>query len=404
LGPKGNKGSILGKDQASSMKRRSDTSLSPKPKEPRSQSRSRSRSPVDTASNESISMETEQQTASSSRRNSTSNVSSPTIYSFLLVNADPKFKTPKQVLHQLQKYLPRADIHQIIFTKNGIIIQSIDQQVALKIRNKVSYEIFGPKANIQPLNPSSKKQPPPPRKTPTLSVVIKGVTPDYTDEEITDELRYEGFEIKRCIRIRCSTGPTYLVRILSDSQDTIDDLLLNGAPIYRRIYRVEPSKTPSPVAIRCERCQTYNQHQTKDCPNTPICGHCKENHSTSNCTNLQKPPSCFTCNQNHPTYSYKCQQRPAPLPDKPELTVPIRTTDKSTAPDNSLKHPITIEDLLRFITVVLQNIHPFQRNHILNQITIAGKSIFGVHLNATYSGPYAHFSVKPIENAPDNGH
>ena len=179
-------------------------------------------------------MDTEQhQAASSSRRNSTSNLSSATIYSFLLTNADPKFRTPKLVLHQLQKYLPRADIHEIIFTKNGIIIQSIDQQVAHKIRNKVSFEIFGPKANIQSLNPSSKKQPPPPRKPPTLSVVIKGVPFDYTDEEITDELRYEGFEIKRCIRILCSTGRTYLVRVLSDSQDTIDDLLLNGAPIYR---------------------------------------------------------------------------------------------------------------------------------------------------------------------------
>ena len=140
LAPKGTKGSILGKDQkaaSSSVKRRSDTSLSPKSKEPRSQSRSRSRSPVDTASNDSISMDIEHQAATSSRRNSTGNFSSPTIYSFLLVNADPKFKTPKQVLHQLQKYLPRADIHQIIFTRNGIIIQSIDQQVALKIRNKV---------------------------------------------------------------------------------------------------------------------------------------------------------------------------------------------------------------------------------------------------------------------------
>lgn len=320
----------------------------------------------------------------------------PPIFNFLLTNADPKFSNPKHVLIQLQKYYPRANIQEIVFTRNGILIKSPDPNLARTILNKVSYTIFGPTANLQSLTPTTKKQQPPPRRSPTLSVVLKGVPLTYTDDEILDELRFECYEVKRVIRIMCKEGPTYLVRVLSDSKETIDDLLQNGAYIYRRRHRVEPSRTAAPIPLRCERCQAYNSHNTKDCPNAPICGHCNENHATSNCTNLQKPPSCNTCHKNHPTYSYKCLQKPEPIPEKPELTVPIRTTDTATAPTNSLKEPITVEDLLRFTTIVLQNVHPFLRHHILTQIDNTAKQLFGLHLSATYTGPYAHFSIQSI--------
>lgn len=162
-----------------------------------------------------------------------------------------------------------------------------------------------------------------------------------------------------------------------------------------------PSRTSEPLPTLCRKCQIYNSHQTKDCPNAPVCGHCQENHLTSNCPNLNKPASCNTCHNSHPTYSYKCLQKPKPLPDKPELTVPIKTTDTATPPDNSLKQPITVEDLLRFTTIVLQNVHPFLRSHILIQIDSAAKQLFGVHFSATYSGTHAHFHIKSTSDASE---
>lgn len=170
-----------------------------------------------------------------------------------------------------------------------------------------------------------------------------------------------------------------------------------GAYIYKCRYRVEASKTPSPMPIRCEKCQTYNQHLTKDCPNQIKCGYCSGPHGTRNCPNVQAPPKCNTCAESHPTYSYKCKAKPEAHPEKPELVVPDRTVDSSTQPNNSLRHPITVEDLLRFITITLQNIHPFQRSHILTQIQHAAKILFNIQLNATYSGPHTHFQIYSLE-------
>ena len=71
--------------------------------------------------------------------------------------------------------------------------------------------------------------------------------------------------------------------------------------------------------------------------------------------------------------------------------------DSTTPPQNSLKQPVTVEDLLRFQTLTLQNIHPFLRQHILQQIVQTAKTLFRVHLFATYSGPHVHFQIVPLE-------
>jgi len=55
------------------------------------------------------------------------------------------------------------------------------------------------------LEQKSNKQPPPPRKQPTLSVVIRGVDITYTDDEVETELKAEGYSIVKCLRIKNKT-------------------------------------------------------------------------------------------------------------------------------------------------------------------------------------------------------
>jgi len=124
------------------------------------------------------------------------------LHSFLLTNFEPKFHNPKHLLIQVTKYLPRSQISEIVPTRNGMIIKSQDDHLATIIRNKVSFEIFVTNAYLTKLTAKTIRQQPPPRKTPTLSVVIKGVNPYYTDEEVTDELKAEGHDIVKCLRIR----------------------------------------------------------------------------------------------------------------------------------------------------------------------------------------------------------
>jgi len=81
----------------------------------------------------------------------------PTIHSFLLTNFDSKFQTPKRLLQQLLKYVPREKISQIVPTRNGIIIKSPDEHLASTIRNKHSYQIFGSEANLTSMSTRTTK-------------------------------------------------------------------------------------------------------------------------------------------------------------------------------------------------------------------------------------------------------
>ena len=183
-----------------------------------------------------------------------------------------------------------------------------------------------------------------------------------------------------------------MVRVLTNHQSTIDNLLTSGAFIYKRRYRVEPSRTTPPLPLRCEHCQSYNVHPTNKCPNTPTCGYCSGKHKTKDCTNLQNPPKCANCDEPHPSFSYKCKGRPTIEPDKPAYIAYLRLPEEPTPPQ-LIQQPITIEQLLRFLTITLQNLFPFDRENALREIQYAAQEIFKLTLHATYSGPYVHFSI-----------
>jgi len=74
--------------------------------------------------------------------------------------------------------------------------------------------------------------------------------------------------------------------------------------------------------------------------------------------------------------------------------MPIRTleaTTQATTPVTYMAQPISVAQVLAFTTLVLENIHPFQRHHILQQIQYAARTVLKVNFNATYSEPHAHF-------------
>lgn len=188
-----------------------------------------------------------------------------------------------------------------------------------------------------------------------------------------------------------------MVRVLTPDQIAINTLLQSGAFIYRRRYRVEPSRTQPPLPLRCEKCQQYNNHSTERCPNDPKCGYCAENHQTKACPNQSNPPKCSQCNSPHPTFSYKCQGRPKPDEDPDNfMAVPLRLPPVTQPqPHPPALPPPTIDQIIQFLSLTFQNLYPHNRPAVLHQITLAAREVFQVHLKATYSGPYVFFSVAP---------
>jgi len=118
------------------------------------------------------------------------------------------------------KYVPRIVIKELKPTRNGVIIKSTDKLLAQTMRNKHNFAVFGKSANITMFTDKHLKQQPPPLRPPSLSVVIRGVLATIHTDDIESELREEGHNITKCIRIMCNAGLTYLVRVLTNSQDT----------------------------------------------------------------------------------------------------------------------------------------------------------------------------------------
>jgi len=156
--------------------------------------------------------------------NHTSNRSSTkSLQAYLLTNFDARYQTPKLLLNRFLQYIPRTKISQIIPTKNGTIIKSPDSTLATTIRNKYNFEIFGSNAQRTSMNNKPIHQQPPPRRSPILSVVIRGVAPDISDSEAEQELRLEGHTLTKCIRIKTQQGTSsYMVRILTNHQSPIN--------------------------------------------------------------------------------------------------------------------------------------------------------------------------------------
>ncbi|XP_068083907.1 serine proteinase stubble [Anabrus simplex] len=70
------------------------------------------------------------------------------------------------------------------------------------------------------------QQPPPPEST--YSCVLRGITPDIAEREITQELRATGVPVRRAIRIRSSYGPTYMVRLQLPTEQDVQQLITTG--------------------------------------------------------------------------------------------------------------------------------------------------------------------------------
>lgn len=62
-----------------------------------------------------------------------------------------------------------------------------------------------------------------------------------------------------------------------------------------------------------------------------------------------------------------------------------------------MSQPITFAAFLTFITVALQNLYPFQRSDVLQQLKFASPAIVRTNPLAPYSGMYVHIDTNLLE-------
>lgn len=179
---------------------------------------------------------------------------------------------------------------------------------------KLNFHTYTPKHEIKP------------------KVVLKGMPPDYTTEDIQADLSQQGLEIYKIIQMVKKT----------DGKETklpLSIIILNN---QQQLEKLKNIKYCSNVVIRwekyaskkiltqCHLCQEFN-HVARNCFKKPKCLKCSEEHLSRDCPNILLDdfvPKCCNCQENHFSNSDKCphwirnqqiklsKQRPAIKPPK----------------------------------------------------------------------------------------
>ena len=125
-----------------------------------------------------------------------------------------------------------------------------------------------------------------------LSVLITGVDPCVSEEEIGEELKSQEINFKSLNRMKAQTGdPTFKVKVdLLDPK--LKEKMINGGIYigYSRHRVVEFKVLPS--VLVCYNCQDFGHH-AKDCKKETICVRCGDEHKVADCT--RDRPVCCHC-------------------------------------------------------------------------------------------------------------
>lgn len=240
-----------------------------------------------------------------------------------------------------------------------------------------------------------------PRTRATFSVVVKGVHPDFTDEEVVAELREQKLNITKAWRIRSrETGQlTMLVRVLTECQETTDKLLRDGAILANGRHMVEASHLPKPQPMQCGRCFAFG-HQAASCKRKeqtcPKCGQIRDQEHSCVVTR------CLACGGDHEAWSNKCPKRP--INPAPEQTAPLKCSNLPYKVENPL--PVAVDELattvdaIRFTAMVLSNLFPEKRDKIMEVICRFSLQFYQLKVVATGSGGGIHLSTSRILTNP----
>lgn len=170
-----------------------------------------------------------------------------------------------------------------------------------------------------------------------LKVVLRGVIPEITDEEIQSDLITKGYPITKISRMmgrNNQPAPLVLIEIERDYKSIYNLSNCCGLSIT-----AEPLKTKTTV-IQCHRCQMFG-HAQKNCNAEYKCLKCGDGHSTHLCPKPRTTPAkCANCAGEHPANYSKCSENPNSNPqlEKPKTTKPWTTS--KTEPSTSTTHPI----------------------------------------------------------------
>ncbi|KAG8231960.1 hypothetical protein J437_LFUL008880 [Ladona fulva] len=143
----------------------------------------------------------------------------------------------------------------------------------------------------------------------------------------------------------------------------------------------------------CGRCQSFG-HPTQACTAALRCSRCgEEGHRAIDCKAIQQ--RCANCGSTtHSTVDRSCPRHPA-APSSLATTVPLQAVPPPTQkviPNTPEDKPVTTNQLLSILSIVLANTHPHERSTVALILSKAAEAVLGIKVTPSYS----NYTITPI--------
>ncbi|KAJ8049973.1 hypothetical protein HOLleu_02961 [Holothuria leucospilota] len=191
----------------------------------------------------------------------------------------------------LTKEKPNATIKETKWTKNNnlLIFPSDPHSANILLKPWKQNSLLGnPKPKLPQQSPNQ-----------LFSVVVCGVNPEITDEQIMSELQDLGYKPKVAKRLisKITKSPTWKIKVsFEDEMDSVD-LLKDGLVLGYQKHRIE-KYNELPNVMQCFKCQGFG-HTYYKCPNVQKCLRCGDDHNIKNCPKEREQKKCANCGGNH---------------------------------------------------------------------------------------------------------
>lgn len=144
-----------------------------------------------------------------------------------------------------------------------------------------------------------------------LKVVIRGVPIDFTEEEILQDIREQGFLVESVKRMRRNKDTPYSMVMATTEKSEEGKRLFNIRKLLGLNVRTEPKRRQT-GKTQCFRCQRFG-HVQLNCTLPPRCAFCAKDHQSRDCTKTRGPgkeATCANCEGAHPAFASGCPKHP----------------------------------------------------------------------------------------------
>jgi hypothetical protein len=161
-----------------------------------------------------------------------------------------------------------------------------------------------------------------------LKVIIKGLTNDLSESQISDELSAKGYEVKS-VRQFANSIRKFQIHLITLTLNPFSKQIFNETSLFYTRILVESYRSNKPA--QCYSCQRFG-HSSFYCGYAPRCVKCSGTHLAKDCSKpLETDPKCANCEGSHTANYSKCpsflEVIEAKRPKKPTTSKPPSNSD-----------------------------------------------------------------------------